>query len=40
MDGILVAPGFGSRGVAGKIDAVQFARENNIPFLGIMIIHN
>ena len=37
MDGILVAPGFGSRGVAGKIDAVQFARENNIPFLGICL---
>jgi hypothetical protein len=37
MDGILVAPGFGSRGVAGKIDAVQFARENQIPFLGICL---
>jgi CTP synthase len=37
MDGILVAPGFGSRGVAGKIDAVQFAREHEIPFLGICL---
>ena len=37
MDGVLVAPGFGSRGVSGKIDAVQFARENLIPFLGICL---
>lgn len=37
MDGILVAPGFGSRGVSGKIDAVQFAREHKIPFLGICL---
>lgn len=37
LDGILVAPGFGSRGIAGKIEAVQFARENNIPFLGICL---
>lgn len=35
LDGILVAPGFGSRGVEGKLEAVRFARENNIPFLGI-----
>ncbi len=35
--GILVAPGFGSRGVDGKIEAVKFARENNIPFLGICL---
>jgi CTP synthase len=34
-DGILVPHGFGARGVEGKIRAVQFARENNIPFLGI-----
>ena len=33
--GILVAPGFGERGFEGKIDAVRFARENGIPFLGI-----
>lgn len=35
VNGILVAPGFGERGVAGKINAVKYARENNIPFLGI-----
>ncbi len=35
FDGVLVAPGFGGRGVNGKIKAVQYARENNIPFLGI-----
>ena len=37
MDGILVAPGFGERGIEGKITAVKFARENNIPFLGICL---
>ncbi|MCF6170781.1 MAG: CTP synthase [Bacteroidales bacterium] len=37
LNGILVAPGFGGRGVEGKIDAIQFARENNIPFLGICL---
>ena len=37
MDGILVAPGFGSRGIAGKIEAVRFARTSNIPFLGICL---
>jgi CTP synthase len=37
LDGILVAPGFGSRGISGKIEAVQFAREENIPFLGICL---
>ena len=37
LDGILVAPGFGSRGISGKIEAVQFARENKIPFLGICL---
>lgn len=35
LDGILVAPGFGERGFEGKIATVQYARENNIPFLGI-----
>lgn len=35
LDGILVAPGFGSRGITGKINATRFARENKIPFLGI-----
>ena len=37
LDGILVAPGFGDRGTEGKIAAVQYARENNIPFLGICL---
>lgn len=36
-DGIMVAPGFGERGIDGKIDAVRFARENNIPFFGICL---
>ncbi|HMD01661.1 MAG TPA: CTP synthase, partial [Candidatus Baltobacteraceae bacterium] len=35
IDGILVAPGFGSRGVKGKLRAIQFARERKLPFLGI-----
>ncbi|NPD46009.1 MULTISPECIES: CTP synthase [unclassified Lentimicrobium] len=37
LNGILVAPGFGERGIAGKIEAVKFARENKIPFLGICL---
>jgi len=37
LDGLLVAPGFGERGVEGKIKAVQFVRENSIPFLGICL---
>ncbi len=37
VDGILVPGGFGIRGVEGKIRAVQFARENNIPFFGICL---
>jgi len=37
LDGILVAPGFGGRGIQGKIEAVKYARENNIPFLGICL---
>ncbi|MDX5443397.1 MAG: CTP synthase [Hymenobacteraceae bacterium] len=37
MDAILVAPGFGERGFRGKLDAIRFARENNIPFLGICL---
>ncbi|MFN3918286.1 MAG: CTP synthase [Flavobacteriales bacterium] len=37
VSGILVAPGFGSRGIEGKIEAVRFARENNIPFFGICL---
>ena len=37
MDGILVAPGFGERGIEGKILAVKYAREHNIPFFGICL---
>ena len=37
LDGVLVAPGFGERGIDGKIDAVQYVRENNVPFLGICV---
>ena len=37
LNGILVAPGFGERGIEGKIKAVQYARENKIPFLGICL---
>lgn len=37
VQGILVAPGFGHRGIKGKILAVNFARENNIPYFGICL---
>ena len=37
LDGILVAPGFGERGIEGKIEAVKYARENNLPFFGICL---
>lgn len=37
LDGILVAPGFGSRGISGKIETVHYAREAKIPFLGICL---
>ncbi len=37
FDGILVAPGFGGRGIDGKLSAIKFARENNIPFFGICL---
>lgn len=37
LDGILVAPGFGERGIEGKIEAVKYAREQNIPFFGICL---
>ncbi|PKV52201.1 CTP synthase [Aquimarina sp. MAR_2010_214] len=37
LDGVLVAPGFGERGTEGKIKAVQFARENKLPFFGICL---
>lgn len=37
LDGLLVAPGFGHRGIEGKITAIQYARENNLPFFGICL---
>jgi CTP synthase len=37
LDGLLVAPGFGLRGVEGKIIAVKYARENKLPFFGICL---
>ncbi|MGI6718689.1 MAG: CTP synthase [Bacteroidales bacterium] len=37
MDAILVAPGFGERGIDGKVNAVRYARENKVPFLGICL---
>lgn len=37
LDGIIVAPGFGERGLEGKIETVKFARENKIPFFGICL---
>ncbi len=37
LDGILVAPGFGERGIEGKITAIKYVRENNIPFMGICL---
>jgi CTP synthase len=37
LDGLLVAPGFGFRGVEGKIIAVKYARENHLPFFGICL---
>ena len=37
LDGILVAPGFGSRGIDGKLSAIKYARTNNIPFFGICL---
>ena len=37
MSGILVAPGFGNRGIEGKIEAVKYAREHGVPFMGICL---
>lgn len=37
MDGILVAPGFGERGLEGKVLAIKYAREHNVPFFGICL---
>ncbi|MBR9998639.1 MAG: CTP synthase [Cyclobacteriaceae bacterium] len=37
LDGILIAPGFGERGIPGKIETARYARENDIPFFGICL---
>ncbi len=37
LHGVLVAPGFGERGIEGKIEAIKYARENKIPYLGICL---
>lgn len=37
LDGVLVAPGFGERGIEGKIEAIRYVRENKVPFLGICL---
>ena len=37
LDGVLVAPGFGERGIEGKITAIEYSRKHNLPFLGICL---
>ncbi|MEZ0325541.1 MAG: CTP synthase [Fimbriimonas sp.] len=37
VDALVVAPGFGARGIEGKVEAIQFARETGLPFLGICL---
>ena len=37
LNGVLVAPGFGERGIEGKINAIKYLRENNLPFFGICL---
>ena len=37
LDGVLVAPGFGNRGIEGKIESIKYIRENKIPFFGICL---
>lgn len=37
LQGVIVAPGFGSRGIEGKLTAIKYVRENNVPFLGICL---
>lgn len=37
LDGLVIAPGFGTRGIEGKIEALRYTRENGIPFLGICL---
>ena len=37
VQGIVIPGGFGNRGIEGKINAIEYVRENNIPFLGICL---
>lgn len=37
LDGVVIAPGFGTRGIEGKIEALRYVRENGVPFLGICL---
>ena len=37
LNGLIVAPGFGERGIEGKIEAIRFSREKNVPFFGICL---
>ena len=37
VQGIVIPGGFGNRGIEGKINAIKYVRENNIPFLGICL---
>jgi CTP synthase len=37
LDGILVAPGFGERGISGKFESIRYVRENKVPFFGICL---
>lgn len=37
LDGVLIAPGFGTRGIEGKIETIKYVRENNIPYFGICL---
>ncbi len=37
LDGVVIAPGFGTRGIEGKIEALRYLRENGVPFLGICL---
>jgi CTP synthase len=37
VDGVLVAPGFGNRGISGKVHAIRYAREHDVPFLGVCL---
>ena len=40
VDGVIVAPGFGKRGIEGKISTIKYVRENNIPFLEYVLACN